>query len=123
MAMDFNDGEGRGGVGGGERRVHALSLSARPPPAVTRTSPPPPPPRPPHPSPAVAAADLEDRDASDSWTVGSRPQAGGLPPNASRVGAFAAAAGRGATAFVEAFRSVVGNHRTTYQTRHSGNNH
>ncbi len=67
---------------------------------------------------AVAPGDLEDRDA-DSWTVGSRPQeeryTGG-----SRVGAFAAAAGRGASAFVEAFRSVVGNHRTTYSTRHSG---
>lgn len=71
---------------------------------------------------AVAPADLEDRDAADSWTVGSRPQqeryTGG-----SRVGAFAAAAGRGATAFVEAFRSVVGNHRTTYNSRHSGGAH
>ena len=62
--------------------------------------------------PAVAAADLEDREGADSWTVGSRPPPGqALPPNASRVGAFAAAAGRSASAFVEAFRSVVGNHR------------
>lgn len=71
---------------------------------------------------AVAPSDLEDRDAADSWTVGSRPQqeryTGG-----SRVGAFAAAAGRGASAFVEAFRSVVGNHRTTYNTRHGSGAH
>ncbi|KAL4426827.1 hypothetical protein ABPG77_006613 [Micractinium sp. CCAP 211/92] len=70
----------------------------------------------------VAPSDLEDRDAADSWTVGSRPQqeryTGG-----SRVGAFAAAAGRGASAFVEAFRSVVGNHRTTYNTRHGSGMH
>ncbi len=60
----------------------------------------------------MAAADLEDREGMDSWTVGSRPPPGqALPPNASRVGAFAAAAGRSASAFVEAFRSVVGNHR------------
>lgn len=60
----------------------------------------------------MAAADLEDREGTDSWTVGSRPPPGqALPPNASRVGAFAAAAGRSASAFVEAFRSVVGNHR------------
>lgn len=70
----------------------------------------------------MAAADLEDRAAEDSWTVGSRAT-GALPRDASRVGAFAAAAGRGATAFVEAFRSVVGNHRTTYNTRHSGGAH
>ncbi|PSC73661.1 dual specificity phosphatase CDC14A isoform X2 [Micractinium conductrix] len=72
----------------------------------------------------VAPQDLEDRDAADadSWTLNSRPQleryTGG-----SRVGAFAAAAGRGASAFVEAFRSVVGNHRTTYNTRHGGGAH
>lgn len=71
----------------------------------------------------VAAADLEDRDAGeeDSWTVGSRPQHDRYT-SGSRVGAFAAAAGRGATAFVEAFRSVVGNHRTTYNTRHGSSN-
>ncbi len=68
---------------------------------------------------AVAASDLEDRDASDSWTVGSRLQDERYKEG-SRVGAFAAAAGRGASAFVEAFRSVVGNHRTTYSSRHSG---
>jgi hypothetical protein len=68
--------------------------------------------------PAVAPADLEDRDAADSWTVGSRPQEERFT-GGSRVGAFAAAAGRGASAFVEAFRSVVGNHRTTYSSRHS----
>ncbi|KAI7836708.1 hypothetical protein COHA_009484 [Chlorella ohadii] len=72
----------------------------------------------------VAAADLEDREGMDSWTVGSRPPPGqALPPNASRVGAFAAAAGRSASAFVEAFRSVVGNHRSTYNTRHGGSAH
>ena len=69
------------------------------------------------PSTAVAAADLEDREGTDSWTVGSRPPPGqALPPNASRVGAFAAAAGRSASAFVEAFRSVVGNHRRCART-------
>ena len=69
----------------------------------------------------MAAADLEDRDANDqdSWTVGSRPQHDRYN-SGSRVGAFAAAAGRGASAFVEAFRSVVGNHRTSYSSRHNG---
>ena len=74
----------------------------------------------------MAPADLEDRDANgdgDSWTVGSRADEEGHYTNGSRVGAFAAAAGRGASAFVEAFRSVVGTHRTTYNTRHNGSGH
>ena len=75
----------------------------------------------------MAAADLEDRDANgdadgDSCTVGSRADEEHYT-NGSRVGAFAAAAGRGASAFVEAFRSVVGTHRTTYNTRHNGSGH
>ena len=69
---------------------------------------------------AVAAADLEDREAGDeAWTVGSRPSRDGYQPS-SRVGAFAAAAGRGASAFVEAFRSAMGTHRTSYSRRTSG---
>lgn len=67
---------------------------------------------------SVAPQDLEDRDADDSWTVGSRPQQEKYP-SGSRVGAFAAAAGRGATAFVEAFRSAMGAHRTSYSSRRS----
>lgn len=67
----------------------------------------------------AARGDLEDRDASpgsaggDSWTVGSQPAADRSTGNG-RVGAFAAAAGRGASAFVEAFRHAVGNYRTDY---------
>jgi hypothetical protein len=62
----------------------------------------------------VAACDLEDRDAceEDDWTVGTQH-----PPNrhtGSRVGALAAAAGRGASAFVEAFRSALGTHKSSY---------
>ena len=75
---------------------------------------------------AAAASSLEDRemedagplargDDGDGWTVGSQPvHDKNYSSNNSRVGAFAAAAGRGATAFVEAFRSAVGAHRTSY---------
>jgi len=73
---------------------------------------------------ASAVSALEDRDMVDagplalgeeSWTVGSQPaQDDTYSSNSSRVGALAAAAGRGATAFVEAFRSAVGAHRTSY---------
>lgn len=68
----------------------------------------------------VSAA-LEDRemvegghsaDMEDSWRVGSQPAE--YYSSGSRVGALAAAAGRGASAFVEAFRSAVGAHRTSY---------
>eukprot|EP00887_Chlorella_sp_A99_P005476 scaffold1.g5476.t1 len=64
----------------------------------------------------VAPTDLEDRDADEGWTVGSQLQQERFPPS-SRVGALAAAAGRGATAFVEAFRSAMGAHRTSYSSR------
>ena len=55
-----------------------------------------------------------DAPTSDSWTVSSQPVHDNNYSSGSRVGAFAAAAGRGATAFVEAFRSVVGAHKTSY---------
>jgi len=45
------------------------------------------------------------------------PSAVSGPEGAGSVGAFAAAAGRGASAFVEAFRSVVGAHRSQYKNR------
>jgi hypothetical protein len=73
---------------------------------------------------AVDGAALEDRDlvevvggrdyAEDSWTVTSQPVHDKNYSSSSRVGAFAAAAGRGASAFVEAFRSAVGTHRNSY---------
>ena len=70
----------------------------------------------------VAPADLEDREAAeDDWTVGSAPQQR-LQHQGSRVGALAAAAGRGASAFVEAFRSAMGAHRTSYAGRRQAGN-
>lgn len=74
---------------------------------------------------AVGSAALEDRDmeeceqaeaeGGESWTVSSQPVADrNYSSQSNRVGAFAAAAGRGANVFVEAFRSVVGTHRTSY---------
>ena len=54
------------------------------------------------------------RTDSEDWSVPS----GVVEPDhqgAGSVGAFAAAAGRGASAFVEAFRSVVGAHRSQYR--------
>jgi len=68
-----------------------------------------------------SAADLVDRAADegeDSWTVGSRPAQDKYKSD-SRVGAFAAAAGRGASAFVEAFRLAVGGYRTGYRSNYS----
>lgn len=68
---------------------------------------------------SVAPSALEDRDAidlelADNWTVSSQPVMDKNYSPSSRVGAFAAAAGRGATAFVEAFRTAVGSHKTSY---------
>lgn len=54
------------------------------------------------------------RTNSEDWSV---PSAVSGPEGAGSVGAFAAAAGRGASAFVEAFRSVVGAHRSQYKNR------
>ena len=51
------------------------------------------------------------RTNSEDWSVPSGLVDGS---QSSSVGVFAAAAGRGASAFVEAFRSVVGAHRTAY---------
>lgn len=59
-------------------------------------------------------------DEEDSnWTVSSRPILDVNYSASSRVGAFAAAAGRGATAFVEAFRSAVSAHRDSYRQHHT----
>ena len=56
------------------------------------------------------------RTNSEDWSVPS----GIVDTNqTSSVGAFAAAAGRGASAFVEAFRSVVGAHRSAYRGGHA----
>ncbi|KAL4534098.1 hypothetical protein Ndes2437B_g03394 [Nannochloris sp. 'desiccata'] len=70
---------------------------------------------------SVARSALEDREmteeelTTESWTVSSQPVPDHRNYNsASRVGAFAAAAGRGASAFVEAFRSAVGAHKASY---------
>jgi protein-tyrosine phosphatase len=69
---------------------------------------------------SVARSALEDRDmteeelSTESWTVSSQPQLDKNYNSTSRVGAFAAAAGRGASAFVEAFRSAVGAHKASY---------
>ena len=70
---------------------------------------------------SVAPSALEDRDAmdldlelADNWTVSSQPVMDTNYSPSSRVGAFAAAAGRGANAFVEAFRSAVGSHKANY---------
>jgi len=81
------------------------------------------------------AAALEDLDAADllskeskvpvegkttgDWRVGSQPVLDNNYNPSSRVGHFAAAAGRGANAFVEAFRSVVGAHRSSYREQRS----
>lgn len=76
----------------------------------------------------VDTAALEDRDMhddvsmhmvndDDGWTVSSQPVHDKNYSSGSRVGSFAAAAGRGATAFVEAFRSAMGAHRTSYSNR------
>ena len=56
-----------------------------------------------------------DEDDSD-WSVGSQPVLDKNFNSNSRVGAFAAAAGRGANAFVDAFRSVLSAHRSSYKT-------
>jgi hypothetical protein len=69
---------------------------------------------------SVARSALEDRDmteeelSTESWTVSSQPVPDRNYNSTSRVGAFAAAAGRGASAFVEAFRSAVGAHKASY---------
>jgi cell division cycle 14 len=69
---------------------------------------------------SVAPSALEDRDmteeelSTESWTVSSQPVPDRNYNSTSRVGAFAAAAGRGASAFVEAFRSAVGAHKASY---------
>jgi hypothetical protein len=60
---------------------------------------------------ALEPMDLEDREVDDDWTVGSQPS-GADALGSSKVGALAAAAGRGASAFVEAFRSAVGTYRS-----------
>ena len=63
------------------------------------------------------AADLVDRAADEEdWTVGSRPAQMNYK-NESKVGALASAAGRGASAFVEAFRSAVGGYRPNYGSK------
>ncbi|GAB4817658.1 hypothetical protein N2152v2_004704 [Parachlorella kessleri] len=62
----------------------------------------------------VASA-VVDADSEDSWTVSSRPSDSKYN-GSSRVSAFAAAAGRGATAFVEAFRHAVGSYRTEHRS-------
>jgi len=79
----------------------------------------------------VAAA-LEDKEAADhysksmpsqprpdeeDWSVGSQPVIDQNYNTSGKVGAFAAAAGRGANAFVEAFRSVVSAHRSNYRAQ------
>ncbi len=56
------------------------------------------------------------RTNSEDWSVPSGLVDGN---HESSVGVFAAAAGRGASAFVEAFRSVVGAHRTAYNRERS----
>lgn len=59
------------------------------------------------------------RKTSEDWSVGSQPVLDSHgKPSTTGVGVFAAAAGRGATAFVEAFRSVVSAHRASYKERH-----
>lgn len=60
------------------------------------------------------------RKTSEDWSVGSQPVLDSNVKSSSNtgVGVFAAAAGRGATAFVEAFRSVVSAHRASYKERH-----
>ena len=70
---------------------------------------------------SVAASALEDKElpdmektTTDSWTVSSQPVHDKNYSESSRVGAFAAAAGRGASAFVEAFRFAVGAHKVSY---------
>ncbi|KDD74234.1 hypothetical protein H632_c1468p0, partial [Helicosporidium sp. ATCC 50920] len=67
---------------------------------------------------ADALTQLEDTGEDDSWTVDSRPVQARYA-GSTRVGALAAAAGRSANAFVEAFRAAVGSHRSTYQASHS----
>ena len=62
----------------------------------------------------VAASGGRLRTNSEDWSV---PSGVSGPEGAGSVGAFAAAAGRGASAFVEAFRSVVGAHRSQYRER------
>ncbi len=51
----------------------------------------------------------------EDWSVGSQPVIDTHGTATNKVGAFAAAAGRGANAFVEAFRSVVSAHRSSYR--------
>eukprot|EP00890_Picochlorum_soloecismus_P005309 jgi/Picsp_1/577/NSC_00574-R1_cell division cycle protein 14 len=78
------------------------------------------------------AASLEDKEAADhynksmpsqprpeeeDWSVGSQPVIDQNYNTSGKVGAFAAAAGRGANAFVEAFRSVVSAHRSNYRAQ------
>lgn len=59
------------------------------------------------------------RKTSEDWSVGSQPVLDHtIKASSTGVGVFAAAAGRGASAFVEAFRSVVGAHRASYKERH-----
>jgi cell division cycle 14 len=60
------------------------------------------------------------RKTSEDWSVGSRPVLdSNTQSSTTGVGVFAAAAGRGATAFVEAFRSVVSAHRASYKERYT----
>ena len=77
---------------------------------------------------AVDGLALEDRELhdpksdnitreDDDWRVTSLPVQDKNYSPSNRVGAFAAAAGRGATAFMEAFRSAVGSHRKSYNRR------
>lgn len=64
---------------------------------------------------------LPSNEDDSNWTVSSTPVPDGNYSATSRVGAFAVAAGRGATAFVEAFRSAVSAaHRDSYR-QHAAN--
>lgn len=64
---------------------------------------------------------LDDHHAAsvavEDWSVGAQPvlDTNTTTTATNKVGAFAAAAGRGANAFVEAFRSVVSAHRSSYR--------
>lgn len=70
----------------------------------------------------MALEDLDMHDSKtndgfndeDDWKVSSKPVQDKNYNSNRKVGAFAAAAGRGASAFVEAFRLAVGNHRKNY---------
>jgi len=58
---------------------------------------------------------FSNQDDCEEWRVGSQPVIDKNYHTNGRVGALAAAAGRGANAFVEAFRSVVSAHRNSYK--------